>query len=65
MLRQYSLADLLELYQQKFKNHDAFFVIRSLTYFDDAEMEPDPVLLTKISWATVKAELVKQVAKLV
>jgi len=64
LLKQYSLTNLLRLYQQKFESHDTFFVIRSLSYFDDAEMEPDPILTTRISWETVKAELIRQVAGL-
>ncbi len=64
LLKQYSLTELLELYQRKFENYDPFIVIRSLSYFDDAETEPDPLLLAQISWEAVKEELIQQVGKL-
>ena len=54
LLQKYSIHELLDFYKGKFPDHDAFFVIRSLAYFDDAESEPDPVLLQDVAWERVR-----------
>jgi len=48
------LERLLELYQQKFSVTDIGPVLYGLVYFDDADEEPDPVLLSPIEWTQVK-----------
>ena len=54
LLDEYTLTELLEFYQKKFPDHDSFFVVRSLGFFDDAEQEPDPLLLSETTWEEVK-----------
>jgi hypothetical protein len=54
LLNRYSIQELLGFYQRKFPDHDSFFVIRSLAYFEDAEMEPEPLMLQIADWNTVK-----------
>jgi len=44
------LNELLELYQQKFSVRDITPVIYGLAYYDDAEQEPEPILLINTSW---------------
>ncbi len=53
------LADLLRLYQQKFSIRDISPVLYGLAYFDDAENEPEPVMLVKISWKRVKKDVLQ------
>jgi hypothetical protein len=60
-----SLQEILNFYEQKFKNHTMFHVIKSLTYFEDAEKFPDPMVFDKkVSWVNVKNEITKAVNKL-
>ena len=54
LLREFSLSDMLAFYEQKYAGHDLFPVIKSLAWFDDAEGEPDPILLEEVSWEMVK-----------
>lgn len=54
LLKDYSLQELLAFYQRKFSGHDIFSVVRSLAWFDDAEAEPDPVMLEEVDWSSVK-----------
>ena len=51
------LADLLQLYQQKFRVGDISPVLYGLAYFDDAEQEPEPSMLIKLPWKQVKKDL--------
>ena len=53
------LAELLRLYQQKFNVSDISPVLYGLAYFDDAENEPEPILLAKISWKQVKKDILQ------
>jgi predicted nucleotidyltransferase component of viral defense system len=65
LLKIMSLQDILSFYEQKFKNHTLFHVIKSLTYFEDAEKFPDPMVFDKkISWIKVKNEITKVVNQL-
>lgn len=51
------LADLLQLYQQKFRVGDISPVLYGLAYFDDAEQEPEPSMLIKLPWKQVQKDL--------
>jgi hypothetical protein len=58
------LPRLLEWYQAKFADFDLFPVIRSLTWFADAEDEPYPVLLQPQAWTEVKRRMIEVVRAL-
>lgn len=55
LLQQYSLFKLINLYKQKYPERNVFTLIKSLSYFDDANVEPEPISLRKISWKDIKA----------
>ena len=63
--RYWSLADCLELFRQKFATCDIGHVVRSLTYFDDADEEPPLRMVADIEWDTVKRDFVVWVSDLV
>lgn len=56
-----SLEQMLGLYQEKFSVQDISPVLYGLVYFDDAEEEPDPILLEKKEWEQVKRDFRKWV----
>lgn len=55
--RGFSLSELLEMYREKFDVRDVGHVLRSLTYFDEAEQAPMPAMLLDLDWGRVKEEL--------
>ena len=59
-----SLERMLELYRQKFSVADVSRVLYSLCYFDDADSEPMPRMLTDVAWTEVKTSLQKWVRTL-
>jgi Nucleotidyl transferase AbiEii toxin, Type IV TA system len=61
LLERYYLAQLLELLEQTLPNIDPFHIVKSLTYFEDAEKELNPEMLIKVSWQTVKKTIEKKV----
>ncbi len=58
LLNSFSIEQMLGYYMHKYGSDDIGFVVRSLVYFEDAEMQPDPVSLKKISWEQVKDKIV-------
>jgi Nucleotidyl transferase AbiEii toxin, Type IV TA system len=65
LLEHLSLETMLSLFQQKFKMYEVFQVIKSLTYFEDAEQFANPVVFDKsVSWQKVKTIIQESVKKL-
>ena len=65
LLSKMPLSEILELYAQKFEHTTIFHVIKSLTYFDDAEEQPDPIVFEKKhTWEKVKTTLEKAAQKI-
>lgn len=54
LLKRHSLSEMLEFFEMKYRNSDRFIVLRSLAWFEDAEIEPDPLSLTGLAWGEVK-----------
>lgn len=65
LLERFSLSELLSLYQEKYRHSTIFHVVKSISYFEEAEAEPDPIVIDKnVSWLKVKKFLKDQVNKL-
>jgi predicted nucleotidyltransferase component of viral defense system len=63
LLQTFTLPEMLEFYTLKFGIHEHFHVLRSLTYFEDAELEATPKMLKRVSWPKVKKAIEKEVRK--
>lgn len=57
LLRCFSLQDLLGFFEQKYTQVNSFSVVKSLVYFADANLEPEPVSLEDVSWSEIKKDL--------
>lgn len=65
LLKKYTLPEIFDLYQSKYQHSTIFHVIKSITYFQEAETEPGPVIIDKnVSWIKVKKKLTEEVNKL-
>jgi predicted nucleotidyltransferase component of viral defense system len=62
-LKQFSLKEMLNLFSQKFPNISHFHLLKSLIYFDDADEDANPKLLSRISWGQIKTTIEKEVMK--
>jgi hypothetical protein len=64
--QQYNLPELFTLFKQKFSlaPYNNVHILKSLTYFADAELEPMPHMLVPLSWDTVKRFFTSEVPKL-
>lgn len=59
LLKEYNLKELLGFYNQKYHDGSLFLVIKSLSYFEDANEEENPYMLTEVDWQTVKQQVSK------
>ena len=65
LLNHFSLTQMLHFFTDKYANSDPGYVVRSLTYFDDAELQTDPITLNGITWPEVKQRVLQAVRELV
>jgi hypothetical protein len=65
LLQEYSLGDIIGFFEKKYRGiaYNKMHVLKSLTYFDDAEREPMPIMLKRISWAGVKKSIAESVSE--
>ena len=61
LLKQYSLREALSFYEEKYSDGSVFLVLKSLTYFDDANHDQSPLMLQQINWDIIKKTIVSAV----
>ena len=64
-MKTYSLSDMFELFSKKYPDTAHFHILKSLTYFDDAEEDFDPITLLDTDWEIVKQTIENKVNKFV
>lgn len=65
LLNYYSLEQMFEFYHKKFHDGSEFMVLKSLTYFEDAEIEELPVLLHTMNWDEIKSTIIIETKKFI
>lgn len=64
LLQHFSLAELLDFYDGKFKSDNSWMVIKSLQYFGDADENEQPDLIMQFpEWEAMKTSITKTVNK--
>jgi len=65
LLKEFTIPQLLELYQEKYQHSTLFHVIKSINYFDEAERDNEPVVFDKkVTWTKVKNAIKDEIRKL-
>jgi len=57
-------AEAIKLFVKKFGEYDEIVIKKALTYFEDAENEPEIPVLKKVSWNSIKNFFIKEFAKI-
>lgn len=65
LLKQYSLSEIFNWYQQKYSEANPALALRSMSYFVDAEAQPLPRVLQPFSWEEAKDLICKSVREIV
>ena len=60
LLHDYKLNTILDFYNQKFHDGSLFLVLKSLSYFEDADSDQSPLMLKEIIWHDVKQFILKK-----
>ena len=65
LLQEYSLTDIFDALRKKYTGveYSTAHLLKSLTYFKDAESEPEPVMISNTSWEQVKKDITKKVTQ--
>ncbi len=61
LLKYFSVKDMIVLFKKKYPDHEVFTVYKSLLYFEDADVEPEPILFEKVEWIMVKNKISMEV----
>lgn len=61
LLQRYTLAEILDFYKQKYPEHSVFRALMSMSYFDDADVQPTPRMFGNVSWNEMKEYICSQV----
>ena len=48
---------MLSAYQEKYKDGSVFMVQKSLTFFEDADLETSPIIMDGKNWEDMKSEI--------
>lgn len=64
LLKHFTLSELMKFYCEKYPDGSDFLVMRSLTYFSDAEKDENPRMILPIEWEKVKMDLLNEVKNL-
>jgi len=64
LLQHLSLREMVELYKQKYGTSLMFSLLRSLTYFTDAEEDEMPEMLIPANWADIKDAICTEIRKI-
>ena len=64
LLDHFSLPEMLSFYREKYKQTSDFMVLKSLTYFEDADENEDPEMLVDYNWEHVKWRIVSETKSL-
>ena len=59
-----SLDSVLSFFEKKYPSAERFMAMKSLSWFENAESEPDPIALTGLSWVEVKETVLESLNKI-
>ncbi|MEO1213583.1 MAG: nucleotidyl transferase AbiEii/AbiGii toxin family protein [Bacteroidota bacterium] len=64
LLKQYTLSELIQFYNNKYPDGSEFMVAKSLSYFEDAEQDEPPNMIVDVDWETIKGEITEEVNRM-
>ncbi len=65
LLEDFSLSEMLDFFAYKYKDIDPFLVIKSLSYFEDAEKYPMPKMIKPATWDDIKNQIIHEIKNLI
>jgi len=66
LLNIYSLSEMISFYKEKYDDGSVFMLVKSLSYFDDADTDLMPKMFDKsFNWKSVKLRVLEETQKIV
>lgn len=60
LLKKYSVIDLITLFEKQFPDMNTLQLLKSMIYFNDADLQPDPIMIKELHWQEVKNEIIQK-----
>ena len=60
LLNHYTFDQMMSFYNKRYPNNAPIMVLKSFTYFVEADLEPDPYCFKKLNWENIKKEIKKK-----
>jgi hypothetical protein len=64
LLNEFTLREMLDFYNQKYFDGSEFLVYKSLSYFEEANIQPQPEMFLDFDWEICKQKIIEEVLKL-
>jgi len=61
LLKEFSIGEMLDFYKRKYTDGSEFLVLKSLTYFADAEKNEMPKMFNRVFWPEVREAIIHAV----
>lgn len=58
--QRHTMGEMFSFFKEKFSNSELSFIVRSLFYFEDADIQEDPIMIKKVTWQEVQQEITKR-----
>ncbi len=58
------MSEMLGFYAKKYHDGSVFLVVKSLTYFEDAEQDEAPQMYVSYNWEEIKSKIRNEINKL-
>jgi len=65
LLQYFPLSEQVELFKEKYPQATLLMVLKSLSYFEDAEKEKPPKMIKQMKWENLKDTLRKEINKII
>ncbi len=63
LLKHYSFEEILHFYLEKYPEGSTYRALLSMTYFEDADMQPSPYMLEDLEWEEIKRKIESEVCR--
>lgn len=59
LMQEYGLPALINFFEEKYKDikYNKLHILKSITYFIDADSEPDPIMIKQTKWGEIKKSI--------
>lgn len=64
LLKTFTLEEMIGFYREKYTDASEFMMLKSLSYFGDADLQPEPKVFTEFNWDECKNTILREVNKL-